>query len=254
MGNKASRPARKLTKHIVHADNTAAAPLRIHLPTQAMKDRFEHPEQAKTAKTEPQPKPETTGNGSEVTGPSTGAANTLQTPGGPEGKDGADPQADQNYINFINNLGRQIHSQTASSPGQEHSVTALKQLLNRKKLYEKGQNEIEAQLGSTGETRSMLHPRTLTAVINALADKRTDQDAVCEDYQVDRAFLANLGRFRVADRIVVIEETTKEDEIGPKVGQAAARAATEPSMIDYNGDMAEEVNSDRLRELQRRLQ
>lgn len=243
MGSKASKPARRLTKTIVNQENVAAAGrAHVQLPTQAMKDHFENPQE----KPQEAPKPAQAPATREFQGPSSTA--------GPEGKDGMDPQADQNYINFINNLGRQIHSHQKKALDQEGNIVALKQLLNRKKLYEKGQHEVKAQLGALTDLRTMVHPRTLTGVINALNDKRSTRENISKDYQVSEQFLDNMSRLKVAHNIVVIEETTKEDEIGPKMGQPAARAATEPSIIDYDGDMTETVNKDRLRELQKRLE
>lgn len=238
MGNTASR-ARKLNQTLASTPVTRSSQAR--LPPQALKEQFARgPENASEEKpTEPQePEPRANGVAKHSSSPSPATS--------PEGRDGMDPSADAAFINSINQLGRQIQSYTADNSTQM-DVRALKQLMNRKRLFSEGQKEVQAQMSSE-TTRTMLHPRTLTAVLNALRDGRTPADVIARDYLVAPEYLQNMGRFRVADRIVVIEEHTKEDEIGPKAGQPPVL------MMDYEGAMNEEANTERLNELRKRLE
>lgn len=237
MGNKASRPARKLTKTIVNSEAITRSN-NVQLPTQALKDTFEK-------STEPK---------SPLNGTPAPLDDTASSLRGPEVKDGMDPLADQGFINSINRLGRQIHSHSAKSPTDQLDVTALKQLLNRKELHAKGQKEVEAQLEDLPNARTMVHPRTLTAILNALNDNATERSDIVKDYQVQDLLLNNMSRFKVADKIVIIEEQTKEDEIGPKIGQPTVRAAYEEKMLDYNGEISEEVDDARIKKLRLRLE
>ncbi|GEQ68413.1 hypothetical protein JCM33374_g2081 [Metschnikowia sp. JCM 33374] len=263
MGSQASKPARKLTGTLSRAGDIgkASAP-RIQLPSQALKDRFEN--------SGPEPSvPESANEKAPKTGDHTpksptsvniGGSGNVSDRGIPEGKDGMDPQADQNFIKFINNLGRQIHSHSEGPQGEQVNVRALKQLLNRKQLYKKGQDEVKAQLespsgsGTAPKSRSMIHPRTLTAIIQALNDPRVSREDIVKDYSVDGSFLENMSRFKVAETLVIIEEDTKPDEIGPKVGHAVPRASTDPTLMNENGSVSETVNQDRLKELRSRLE
>lgn len=239
MGNKASRPARKLSNTIVNTDSISRSS-KVQLPSQALKDHFENSE------------PSTKNSGKTPAHADTN--HNILNASIPEGKDGTDPTADQAFIDSINKLGRQIHSHSAKNPSQQLDVTALKQLLNRKNLFEQGQKEVEAQLDALTKSRTMIHPRTLTGILNALNDKRTSRETIEKDYQVLDTFLDNLSRFKLAERVVVIEEHTKEDEIGPKLGQPVARAASESSMIDYEGEMGESVDNSRIKKLRQRLE
>lgn len=261
MGNKISRPARKLNKTILEAGKVSRT-AQARLPPQALKEQFEagieprqderHERQEQRQDKRQDERQETqTQDGKNTARPlppymkqNIKADRSSQQP---EGRDGMDPQADQSFIDSINKLGRQIQSSTGENPGQL-DVRALRQLMNRKSLYEKGQSEVATQMaGESSEARTMLHPRTLTAVLNALEGKASPSE-IAQDFLVSPQYLENLGRFKVAENIVVIEEQTKEDEIGPK--------AARPSelMIDYDGDMSEEVNSERLRQLRLRLE
>lgn len=259
MGSKASKPARKLTNTIANTASIARSS-KPHLPSAELKQQYE---QQISRGREPQLEhPENAENRNENTkSENTHMSHTSDSLhrqfGGnaaAEGKDGMDPTADKAFIDSINKLGRQIRTHTARDPTNQLNVMALKQLLNRKTLYEKGQNEVKAQLESHHDSRTMIHPRTLTAIINAVNDHHTAPKYVMEDYHVERAFLNNLGRFKVASNMVIIEEDRKDDEIGPKTGQPRARAAGEGSMIDYNGDMTETVNQERIKQLRKRLE
>lgn len=252
MGNKASRPARKLTNTIVHTGPVVRSS-QPHLPSQEEMLNLEQTSRARATKSEEQGK-EQTEQPQQNVNPGQLSRNENTDAQGPEGKDGMDPTADKAFIDSISMLGRQIQSHSARNPAEQLDVTALKQLLNRKVLYEKGQNEVKAQLNAQQDTRTMIHPRTLTAILNAINEHKAAPLEVLKDYQVQEAFLENLSRFRVASNMVIIEEDHKDDEIGPKIGQPTARAASEGSMIDYNGDMTEAVNQDRIKQLRKRLE
>lgn len=245
MGNTASR-ARKLNQTLASTPVTRTSQAR--LPPQALKDQFargpENVKEEKSTETEPQNKSKSEAKATNEIAKSTpGGAHLANSP---EGRDGMDPSADAAFINSINQLGRQIQSYAVDNSAQM-DVRALKQLMNRKKLFSKGQKEVEAQMSAEG-TRTMLHPRTLTAVLNAMRDGHTLVEEIARDYLVLPEYLQNMSRFRVADRIVVIEEHTKEDEIGPKAGQPLVL------MMDYEGPMSEEANTERLNELRKRLE
>lgn len=256
MGNKVSKPARKLTNTISNAGEVSkGAGLRIQLPSRELKERFENSgAEATEPANEKAPK---SGDHAKTQSQNLGARadqsyiskNTI-----PEGKDGMDPQADQDFIKFINNLGRQIHSHSEGPKNEPVNVRALKQLLNRKQLYKKGQDEVKAQLEASPGSRSMIHPRTLTAIIYALNDPRVAREDILKGYQINADFLKNLDRFKVAEKVVIIEEVTKEDEIGPKLGQPVSRAASDPSLMDENGTVSESVSEKRMKELRSRLE
>ncbi|OBA19831.1 hypothetical protein METBIDRAFT_44642 [Metschnikowia bicuspidata var. bicuspidata NRRL YB-4993] len=255
MGNKASKPARKLTGSLSNAGKiNNPSSLRIQLPSQELKDRFENSGAELAQANEKMAKSNHHTSNDPDSNVERGTQGSATVANGPEGKDGMDPQADQNYINFINNLGRQIHSHSEGNKGEKVNVRALKQLLNRKNLHKKGQDEVQAQLESTSTTRSMVHPRTLTAIIYALHDPRVSHDNVMKDYQLSPEFLNNMDRFKVAENMVVIEDDIKEDEIGPKFGQPVSRAASDPSLMNENGAVGESVNSDRMKKLRSRLE
>lgn len=258
MGNKASRPARKLTKTIVNTGSIARSS-QPHLPSAELKQQYEQQvsgdgHQEPTKESQENKKSENTKNANTQMSQPADSGHRQFAGNSTQVKDGMDPTADKAFIDSINKLGRQIKSHTARDPTDQLNVTALKQLLNRKTLYEKGQNEVKAQLESHHDSRTMIHPRTLTAIINAVNDHHTPHEEVMKDYQVGRGFLDNLSRFKVASNVVIIEEDRKDDEIGPKMGQPRARAASESSIIDYNGDMTETVNHERIKELRKRLE
>ncbi|CAG85494.1 DEHA2B12320p [Debaryomyces hansenii CBS767] len=186
-----------------------------------------------------------------------------QTPQMPEGKDGFDPHVgsyDQNFINSVTNLGKNIHSSRSASQINPN-FSALTQLRNRKALYEKGQKEVETQMDPHGPAsashrgenkdviRTMIHPRTMGAILNDLRDPRVSKDGITLDYQLRPGFLEDLGsRFKVATTTQSLEEHTKDDEIAPK-------EAPNKSMMDFNenDELAETVDQNRLNELKGRL-
>lgn len=187
----------------------------------------------------------------------------------PEGKDGFDPQVgnqyNPEYVNSIFQLGKQIQTQTMDQKF-DPNILALKQLNNRKSLFEKGQQELQHQMepnpnGAQHEdpevVRTMIHPRTLTAILTDLKDPRVDNSTITKDYQLHPSFVEELGhRFKVATNAIIIEEDVKEDEIAPKIGNVAkARVAADGDqlMMDYNGEVGETINTQRLKTLQSRL-
>lgn len=234
MGNQASKPARKLAKSV------QAAPA-VHRTAQAQMPKAAIPPKDSPAEGQGQ------GHAHVPT-----HQNTHQDV--PQGKDGGDPQVSQAFVDSITQLGRQILSNSAKPPSDQLNVRALKQLLNRKLLYEKGQQEVDSQVNDQGVKRTMIHPRTLSAVLSAVHDKGANLNSIMEDYQLDKSFLRDLGRFQPATTVVAIEDAKKEDEIGPKADQPVPVVASERAMNDHEGEMAEEVNSERVRELKRRLE
>lgn len=230
MGNQTSKPARKLAKSV------QAAPA-VHRTAQAQMPKTMIP--LNDSRTHAQAQVPTSQNPAQEV---------------PQGKDGGDPQVSQAFVDSITQLGRQILSNSAKPPSDQLNVRALKQLLNRKLLYERGQQEVDSQVNNEGVKRTMIHPRTLSAVLSAVHENGANLTSVMEDYQLDKSFLQDLGRFQPASTVVVIEDARKEDEIGPKPDQPVPVVASEKAMNDYEGEMAEEVNSERLRELKRRLE
>lgn len=180
----------------------------------------------------------------------------------PEGRDGHDPQVnshDQDFIKSVTSLGKNIHSRTAQSQ-MNPDFSALTQLKNRKTLYEKGQKELEQQMdphgsasvhnsGSTDFVRTMIHPRTMGAILNDLLDHRVTNERIALDYQLSPGFLEELGtRFKVATTTKPIEEDAKEDEISHK-------ETPNKSMMDLteNEELSETVDQERLNTLKNRL-
>lgn len=241
MGNKVSKPARKLA-----GSATGLKPLspvsreRVQLPSAELKARQEHG----FVPTEEVPKH----NGdapvpTEINGTSREFAREKI----PEGKDGMDPQADQKYIDLITNLGRQIHSKNVRNDGPQANVIALKQLLNRKRLHAAGQSEAQAHKDSVGGDRTVINPKTLTAIIDAMNDPRGKNEDVLKDFQLQKDFLSGLERFKVAHNVVMIEEHAGEDQIGPIKGRRQTKQK------EHDVDQTEE-NSERVKELKKRLE
>lgn len=239
MGSGVSKPNRQLKNIITKTGNVKSSQPKVKLPSQKLKDQFEG--------TVPQ--------GSDAPSYEQTQPNDSEMDAAPRGKDGMDPQADQGFIRMMNDLGKQIHSHNANH-NQHIDVRALKQLLNRKQLHDQGQSEVKAQIDGSADrlARTMVHPRTLTAIVNALNDANYPHAEIARDYDISQEFLQNMSRFQVANKVVIIEEHRKDDEIGPKVSQPMARAATESSMIDYDGEMSEIVNEERIRNLKKRLE
>lgn len=254
MGSSASRPARKLTKTIVNTDKILRSS-KAQLPPKALREQFENSQaQETTPEASQQQSPNTfeqpRGNdrGSQNLAPH--STPNTQFANHPPGKDGMDPTADQAFIDSISKLGRQIRSEEAKSPNSQLNVRALKQLLNRKALYEKGQKEVKDQLDpELVHLRTMIHPKTLLSILLAFHDEGITKETVLKDYELSPEFLENLSRFKVAQNVVAIEEDTKEDEVGPKISKDRVRAP-ETDERDSEGDFENE----RLKMLRKRLE
>ncbi|KAM3124403.1 hypothetical protein CJJ07_002057 [Candidozyma auris] len=252
MGSSASRPARKLTKNIVNTDKISRSS-KAQLPPQSLRDKFEKsgeqaPQAEAQAKEQQQQQQQTPNNN--LAHQSNRFQQSAQQ-NGPPGKDGMDPTADQAFIDSISKLGRQIRSEAAQTPGhQQLNVRALKQLRNRKALYEKGQKEVEDQLDSQQpHSRTMIHPKTLTAILNAYHDETVTDETLQKDYELSADFLQNLKRFKVAQNIVPLQEDTKEDEVGPRTEKDRVRVA-ETDEGAAEGDF----EAERLKQLRKRLE
>lgn len=259
MGGSASKPARKLTKNIVNTDKITRSS-RAHLPPQTLKEQFE---KSAAAQAEAQEAPKTNDkqqseksqneepqNKNQQVAPQ---QHRFQSPAGnnPPGKDGMDPTADQAFIDSISKLGRQIKSEDVKQPNQQLDVRALKQLLNRKALYEKGQKEVKDQLDSLlSHKRTMIHPKTLLAILNAYHDEGVTNETVLKDYELSADFFQNLNRFKVAQNIVPLQEDTKEDEVGPRTEKDRVRVHETDEEHGIDGD----VGKERLKELRKRLE
>lgn len=304
MGNKASKPTRKLADTISkNAKPTVTRSSNINqLPSQSLKQQYEQhsiqeenhkalsgaiplaPQDQTIGKTTPdeslnQAPPKTSYNQgkfdasflkkklnqNEKLSPKNEPNVTL-----PDGKDGFDPQVgsqyNEEYVKSIFQLGKQIQSQSMDQKF-DPNIPALKQLDNRKSLFEKGQQELQHQMDPDSSAsgpkeqkevkRTMIHPRTLTAVLSDLKDSRVSNSTLAKDYQLHESFLSELGdRFTVATNTVIIEEEAKEGEIAPKIGaiaRAKAAADGDQLLMDYNGEVGERVNVERLKTLQSRL-
>lgn len=290
MGNKASKPSRKLANTISKNTNTNInrSSNINQLPSEFLKEKYEQNAIQKELKEhQKQFTPDESLNqgdqmhilnpntkfdpkllnkklkNSQQTKPQAPALQKSQPPQMPEGKDGFDPHVgsyDQNFINSVTNLGKKIHSTTSDSQINPN-FSALTQLKNRKTLYEKGQKELETQMDPHGPAsasqlgenkdaiRTMIHPRTMGAILNDLRDPRMTKDRITLDYQLRPGFLQELGsRFKVATTTQPLEEHTKDDEIAPK-------EAPSKSMMDFNenDELAESVDQNRLNALKSRL-
>lgn len=251
MGSKVSKPARKLAGSVGSSDHLAkVSRSKVQLPSAELMARS----------TQPPPQPNSTTN------PSTSAnLNTKDFNGStsvsvhnekvqfpqkniPEGKDGMDPQADQKYIDLITNLGRQIHSKDVNVNAPQADVTALKQLLNRKKHHLAGQSEAQAHMDSPNGTglRTVISPKTLTAIIDALNDPHSLKSDIAQDFQLLPTFLDGLSRYKVAHNVVMIEEHADEDQIGPVKGRRPTKEHEETPNV-FSDDV-------RVKELQKRLE
>lgn len=283
MGSKVSKPARKLAGSVGSNDHLAkVSRSRVQLPSAELKARTQSPsantQSSSTDTFAATPENEQdVNNGKEIK--TNGINRDLQTTNSinnsqtvPEGKDGMDPQADQKYIDLITNLGRQIHSKNVDVNAPQADVTALKQLLNRKRLHLVGQSEAQAHMdsvtsgdstggaygvGSAGSSdgndfvargRTVINPKTLTAIIDAINAPQSTKEDVAQDFQLLATFLNNLERFKVAHNVVMIEEHADEDQIGPIKGNRPKRETSfEESPNVYSDDA-------RVKELQKRLE
>lgn len=182
----------------------------------------------------------------------------------PEGKDGYDPQVspeqEKYFIDSITQLGKQVHSTSQTARSRPDSM-ALKQLQFRKSLFQKGQKELEQQKDPQGPMmgggangggsveRTMIHPRTLGAILKDLEDPRTTKSMILEDYQLAPGFLSGLERFKVASTVYIEPKEDKEGEIAPAVGEP------EKTLLDYDGagEVGEKMDQKRVEKLKSRL-
>ncbi|KAK6459452.1 uncharacterized protein RJT20DRAFT_124686 [Scheffersomyces xylosifermentans] len=283
MGAGASKPVRKLGKSVSETatKNINRSQGVNQLPPQALKEKFQHHynEQNTPDESLNQSPVGTVNSPSNISFDSAKLKKKLASKQmtvhntnqhSPEGKDGMDPQVegtdpyDKNYVNSINNLGKQIHSiSLEQDPLLKKESMALKQLSIRKQLFEEGEKELQSQMdphgplshssnGGNGHEviRTMVHPRTLGAIINDIHDPRIDDGRIILDFQLHPNFVKELGtRFKVATNTVIMEEKAKDGEIGHR---NAPPTSTE-SMSDENGELGEAMDSDRLKKLKGRL-
>lgn len=239
MGSKVSKPSRKLAAAAALQPLAPVSRAKVQLPSGELRARAAAPPEAPTTKPHPSDKL--------TNAPDPSSINPFPRDSqvsAPEGKDGMDPQADQKYLDLITNLGRQIHTKTVGQPGQQADVIALKQLLNRKRLHAAGQSEEKAQLNSPGSQRTVINPKTLTAIIDAMNDPHSTHADVERDFLLGTGFLAGLSRFKVAHNVVMIEEHADEDQIGPIKG----RRHTQKEQLET------EEEDPQMKELKRRLE
>lgn len=197
---------------------------------------------------------------------SSGSRTDIATRGNsvPEGKDGHDPQVspeqEKYFIDSITQLGKQVHSSSQSAKPRPDSM-ALKQLQFRKSLFQKGQKELEQQKDPQGPMmgggnngggsveRTMIHPRTLGAILNDLNDPRTTKAMILQDYQLAPGFLSGLERFKVASTVYIEPKEDKEGEIAPAVGENGK------TLMDYDGtgELGEKMDQKRVEKLKSRL-
>lgn len=254
MGSKVSKPARKLAASTSRIEPLAkVSHQKVQLPSAELKARNES-NTSETKATPPTQNPSVVPrtSGREFNGFQQDYTNIQNIP---EGKDGMDPQADQKYIDLITDLGRQIQTKNMNSTTHQADVTALKQLLNRKKLHMAGQSEVQAQIDAKGGTRTMINPKTLTAVIDAMNGPGSSRNDILEDFQLHVGFLDNLERFKVAHNVVMIEEHADEDQIGPIKGRRPKKELSEediaePNSEDFTKSYSDNVN---IKDLKKRL-
>lgn len=160
----------------------------------------------------------------------------------PPGKDGMDPQMDgtltydTDFISSITKLGRQIQSREQNPLDLNDAL--LRQLKSRRTLFELG----EAQKHDHDHKKTMVHPQTLLAMLNELADGATP-NKVADDYNMDAKAVEGLQRFRVAKTVVVVQDETKEGDLGHrKTGSGRIEAE------DNEG-----FDQDRLKKLKSRI-
>lgn len=133
----------------------------------------------------------------------------------PPGKDGMDPQVDgtssydTDFVNNVTQLGRKVHQITM--PTGNPNALPLRQLKFRKQIFEQG----EAQKHNHETTKLVVHPQTLSAILNDLADGTTPEK-IAEAFNTTPEFLSGLNRFSVAKKMVVIQESAKEGELNHK--------------------------------------
>lgn len=279
MGNRTSKPARKLGKEITkNLEPSFNRSEKVNpLPSEALRKRFEQqPQQEEvSAPLKSQNQADVDSEGAKLMNDTfSQKQNQLKNAVGfvgknnveselPEGKDGFDPDVgsyDASFVSSLKYLGKQIHSNTENAT-LNPEFSALKQLQKRKELYDRGQKELEIQKDPHGPAvrdkkqdpniqRTMVHPRTLSAILSDLKDPRTNDDGITLDYQLNKEFLRELGtRFSVASNHVPIEEDKKEDEISHQVEDPGK------SMLDVEDPLKrdERMDSHKLQSIKKRL-
>ncbi|CCE81585.1 Piso0_002246 [Millerozyma farinosa CBS 7064] len=279
MGNRTSKPARKLGKEITkNLEPSFNRSEKVNpLPSEALRKRFEQQPQQEEVSA-PSKSQNQAGSSTETAKSMNDTLsqkqNQLKNEVGfvgknnveselPEGKDGFDPDVgsyDASFVNSLKYLGKQIHSNTENAT-LNPEFSALKQLQKRKELYDRGQKELEIQKDPHGPAvrdkkqdsnvqRTMVHPRTLSAILSDLKDPRTNDEGITLDYQLNKEFLRELGpRFSVASNHVPIEEDKKEDEISHQVEDPGK------SMLDVEDPLErdERMDSHKLQSIKKRL-
>ncbi|KAG5421286.1 hypothetical protein I9W82_000376 [Candida metapsilosis] len=183
-----------------------------------------------------------------------------QTSTSPEGKDGGDPHEqgtstyDKGFIDSLNQLGKQIKT-VEFNPAKDKNASAIKQLNERKRLYELGEKEIKDQMSQNFHDgkeifKTMVHPQTLTAILRDLKDPRVDNETIAKDYQLNPEFLSNIGDvFQVPTTVKQFEEETKADEVGHKTVPQQRRSIHEKE----DETTSETVDGETYKKLQKRL-
>ncbi|CCE82517.1 Piso0_002246 [Millerozyma farinosa CBS 7064] len=278
MGNRTSKPARKLGKEITkNLEPSFNRSEKVNpLPSEALRKRFEQQPQQEEGSAQSKSQNHDVGADAAKSSndPLSQKQNMLKNEVDfvgknkveselPEGKDGFDPDVgsyDASFVNSLKYLGKQIHSNTENAT-LNPEFSALKQLKKRKELYDRGQKELEIQKDPHGPAvrdkkqesyvqRTMVHPRTLSAILSDLKDPRTTDEGITLDYQLNKEFLRELGpRFSVASNHVPLEEDKKEDEISHQVEDPGK------SMLDDEDPLEkdERMDSHKLQSIKRRL-
>ena len=133
----------------------------------------------------------------------------------PENKDGYDPDIgpDAGFSLAVMRLGAQIHSKSENSP-IDRNFSGILQLQSRKLQHEIGERENRTDLPPPPGGRTMVHPRTLGAILNDIKDPRTNSELVTADYGLHKDFLSQLGwRFQTAEVVLHEKEEAKDGEI-----------------------------------------
>lgn len=268
MGNKASKPARKLQDTVARGtklDINKSGKVNT-LPSQKLKDKFE---QAHVQSVETERKEQSIGDKEEKIkhgveddhlGRSNESRETISDRAMPEGRDGFDPQGkpnNQGFLDAVTKLGKNINTVSDQSKFDLNSP-AIRQLRRRKALYEQGQEEQKMQhLPNTvnpgdakASSRTMVNSTMLTSILDALQDHRMSNERIAEEYNLKPDFLSGLyPRFKVATNAVILEDKTDHSEISSR--QAPAQRYL--SLFDGKGKEPETINTERMQVYRNRL-
>lgn len=262
MGNSASKTRRLASEVSKTANSGPVVRSNVNqLPNEALKAQYlkhsTEPQELTTTSTST-PQPQDLTPDSKV---SLGVSLSSETERvvGPPGKDGHDPQElHKDFIQSVVDLGRQIHSTDAN--GNASNALALRQLRNRKNLFNIGQKQLELQKQGKAVNSTMVNPHTLSAILDALAEANANTNSIAADYNVSPEFLALLGtRFSVARTFAPLQEATKEGQISSQNAEAKSalsvnQRSEQSLMMDPNDELAESVSSKRLQQLKSRLE